>query len=75
MQGCPGHYETRLIVHAARRQGRVVVINDVPAEVCEVCGDTVFTLETSARISSILRAVDAGEREPDAVAPVLQFAA
>ncbi len=75
VQGCPGHYETRLVVHAARRRGRVVVINDVPAEICDVCGDTVFTLETSEHISSILRAVEAGELEPDEVAPVLQFAA
>ena len=75
VQGCPGHYETRLVVHAARRQGRVVVINDVPAEVCDVCGDTIYTLETSEHISAIFYALDEGELEPDEVAPVLQFAA
>jgi YgiT-type zinc finger domain-containing protein len=38
IEGCPGQYEERQIVHTIRRQGQVIVIDRVPAEVCSGCG-------------------------------------
>ena len=35
IQGCPGRYEPRLILHTVKRGADVVVFEDVPAEVVE----------------------------------------
>ena len=34
IQDCPGEYEQRSVLHTVRRNGRVIVIYHVPAEVC-----------------------------------------
>ena len=39
IQGCPGEYEERTVVHTVRENDQVTVINHVPAEVCRACGD------------------------------------
>lgn len=55
IQGCPGEYEEREIVHTVRYRGRVVVIDGVPAEVCSVCGDVLLKPETVRHIEELLR--------------------
>ena len=45
IEGCPGEYEERKIVHTVRHQGQVTVIDHVPAEVCPVCGDVLLNPE------------------------------
>jgi YgiT-type zinc finger domain-containing protein len=52
--GCPGEYESRRVVHTARRGDRTIVIEEVPAEVCSVCGDTLFSAETVRSLESLL---------------------
>lgn len=42
-EGCPGEYEQREVVHTVRQDDRIIVIDHVPAEVCTVCGDVLFT--------------------------------
>ena len=32
--GCPGEYEQREVVRAIRQGSRIIVIEDIPAEVC-----------------------------------------
>lgn len=54
IEGCPGEYEERKIVHTVRHQGQVIVIDHVPAEVCPICGDTLFNPETVRRIEVLL---------------------
>lgn len=56
IEGCPGEYEERKIVHTVRHQGQVIVIDHVPAEVCSVCGDVLLKPETVRRIEVLLRA-------------------
>ena len=53
--GCPGEYERREVVHTVRHGGEVVVIDRVPAEVCTICGDVLFTPETVRQIEQLLR--------------------
>ncbi len=36
--GCPGEYEQREVVRAVRQGSRIIVIEHIPAEVCNVCG-------------------------------------
>lgn len=69
--GCPGTYETREVVYSTRYRGAIVVAQDVPAEVCPICGDTLFTPETAEQLQRIVR-----ERAQPVVeqAPVYQFA-
>ena len=51
---CPGEYEDRKILHTVRHQGKVMVIDHVPAEVCSVCGDVLLKPETVLRLEELL---------------------
>lgn len=55
IEGCPGEYEERRIVHTVRHKGQVIVIDHVPAEVCSVCGDVLLKPETVRHIEELLR--------------------
>jgi len=70
IQGCPGEYEARTVVHTVRHHGEVVVIDHVPAEVCAVCGDVLLTPETVRRIEALLR----NDPAPARTVPLLEFA-
>ena len=70
IEGCPGEYEEREIVHTVRHRGEIVVIEGVPAEVCSVCGDVLLTPETVRRIEALLE----HRAEPEARAPLYQYA-
>lgn len=50
---CSGEYEQREVVHTVRRGDQIIVIDHVPAEVCSVCGDVLFTPETVRRIEAL----------------------
>jgi YgiT-type zinc finger domain-containing protein len=50
IEGCTGEYEDRKIVHTVRQGNRIIVIDHVPAEVCTICGDVLFTPETVRHI-------------------------
>ena len=70
IQGCPGGYEQRQVVHTVRHKGEIVVVQDVPAEVCSVCGDVLFTPETVQHLQRIVR----DRSQPVSQAPVFQYA-
>jgi YgiT-type zinc finger domain-containing protein len=69
IEGCPGEHEDRRIVHTVRRDGEVIVIDGVPAEVCPVCGDVLLRPETIRRIEELLE----GEATPVSTAPLYQY--
>jgi YgiT-type zinc finger domain-containing protein len=48
IEGCPGPYEPKTVIHTVRSSGRVMVIDHVPAEECSVCGDVLFTPQTGS---------------------------
>ncbi len=70
IQECPGHYEERRIVHAVRNRGRVLAFEQVPAEVCSFCGDTLFTPETVGKLDELMAEPPATTR----VAPLYKLA-
>ena len=70
IQGCPGEYEERTIVHTVRHRGNVVVIDHVPAEVCSVCGDVLLTPDTVRRIEKLLES----SQKPEKAVPLYEFA-
>jgi YgiT-type zinc finger domain-containing protein len=51
--GCPGRYEARETVVVERVQGQLMVIEQVPVEVCDVCGDTLFHPETVRHLEAL----------------------
>ncbi len=70
IEGCPGEYEERQIVHTVRYRGQVIVIDHVPAEVCSVCGDVLLKPETVRRIEELLRTM----AEPTRTVPLYEYA-
>ena len=55
IEGCPGEYEQREIMHMERHGDEIVVIEHVPAEVCTICGDVLFTPETVRQLERLQR--------------------
>lgn len=70
LQGCPGRYEQRTVIQTVRHQGRVVAIDHVPAEVCPVCGDVLFQMETVRALERLLQEIG----QPDAPVPLYEYA-
>lgn len=68
--GCPGHYRDARVTHTVRHRGSIVVIDHVPAEVCDVCGDVLFTPETVRHIERLLE----DRSEPVKTVPLYEYA-
>jgi len=68
--GCPGTYETRETVCVERAGGQLIVIEHVPVDVCDVCGDVLFRPETVRRLEALRRA----DTPPARTAPVYAYA-
>jgi HTH-type transcriptional regulator/antitoxin MqsA len=66
---CEGEYEEKVVVRSYRWHGKTIVVEDVPALVCDRCGDTLIKEETVATIDELLRR----EVEPLQYAPVYRF--
>jgi len=70
IEGCPGEYEGRQIIHTVRYRGQVIVIDRVPAEVCSVCGDVLLKPDTVRQIEELLRAAT----QPARTVPLYEYA-
>lgn len=53
--GCPGEYEDKFITHKVEQPDGVAYIDNVPAKVCVLCGDTILASETLKVIEEILK--------------------
>jgi YgiT-type zinc finger domain-containing protein len=69
VDGCPGHYERRGVTHTVRHEGQLVVIDHVPADVCTICGDVLFSPETIRVIEQMLST----RSQPSGSAPIYEF--
>lgn len=70
IEGCPGEYENRRITHTVRQRDQVIVVDHVPAEVCNLCGDVLLKPETIRRIEKLLES----QREPAGTVPLYEYA-
>lgn len=70
IKGCPGKYEQRNIVHTLNHHGAVIVIENVPAETCSLCGDVLLSPETVEHIEGLLKQRPQSKK----TAPVYEFA-
>jgi YgiT-type zinc finger domain-containing protein len=69
VQGCPGEMEERRIVHTFLRGGEPIVVENLPAWVCPVCGYTVLDLQ----VLDMLFSFDPETTEPVRHAPVFRL--
>ena len=60
---CRGVLVRKRISYAATRKGYHLIIDEVPAWVCEQCGEPLFDEETVDTIQEVLRGVDARLRK------------
>ncbi|MCX7015812.1 MAG: YgiT-type zinc finger protein [Candidatus Sumerlaeota bacterium] len=70
IQGCPGEYEEKLIVHTVKRRNDIMVFKNVPAEVCHVCSDILLTSETVQHLEKMILAGG----KPEKVVPLYEYA-
>ena len=70
IEGCQGEYEQREVVHTIHQGNRIIVIDHVPAEVCTICGDVLFTPETVRQIERLRYTAAA----PARTVPLYEFA-
>jgi YgiT-type zinc finger domain-containing protein len=70
IEGCPGEYELKTVIHTVRKDGRVIVIDHVPAEVCSACGDVLFSPQTVRHIEHLLENLGA----PSKSVPLFEYA-
>ena len=62
-----GIYRQKLVLFSAHRGDRLIVVDDVPALVCETCGDQIFA-ENAARGIEL-----AIQGEPAYSSPIYRF--
>ena len=70
-QVCSGKMEVKKINHDVWVDRKLFVVKGVPAEVCERCGETVFTPQITDRILSTLK--HAQNPQKTLKVPVLQL--
>ena len=64
-----GTYREKRVVFKSKRDGRLMVVEDVPARVCDTCGDEIISLDTALEIERVL------EGEPAYSSPIYRFPA
>lgn len=69
LPGCPGTEELKPLVYTARRKGQLIVFRNVPAWVCNFCGETVFTPDTSRRLEQLQE----NPGQPVGMVPLYEF--
>ncbi len=69
INGCPGKYEEQEINHTVRHRGEIFVIDQVPAEVCTVCGDVLLKPGVVRHMEELLQT----EAKPSRMVPLLDF--
>ncbi len=68
-QLCDGKYRKRLVPHTQYYRGELVVIDHVPALVCDKCGDTLYEPDTAERIEEII----SSRKKPSRTIPVYEY--
>jgi len=71
IRGCTGTYRERTTSRIEDVAGRRIVIDGIPAEVCDRCGDSLFSPDAVRGIEEARKRAAAAP--PDSTAPVYQF--
>ena len=71
LAGCPGAYEARRIAVIEYHAGQLVVVDGVPARVCDECGDELLDWPTVQQLEALAQQRPA----PAEVVPLYHFPA
>ncbi len=55
---CQGHLTRKPVSYTVTRKSYHLILDDVPAWVCEQCGEPLFDVETVDAIQSMIQAVE-----------------
>ncbi len=69
LKSCPGEYKPQKIAYMLEREGEIIVFRDVPALVCDVCGDILLDSEVVEKLSRLIKE----KKEPVGMAPVVCY--
>ena len=69
LEQCPGEYRETHIAQVFTRNGESIVIEGIPAKVCDVCGDTLLDWAAVERLWTTLDTA----QQPRKYAPVYAF--
>ena len=69
---CGGKVVSKKVKLDLWTKGKLIVIEDVPADVCDLCGEEAFSPQTSKKIDYLIRI----EKKPksETVVPIFSFA-
>jgi YgiT-type zinc finger domain-containing protein len=72
---CGGEVEEQRIEYDYRRQGRLLIISNVPAGVCRQCGEKYFTPDVLKKMDETYHDIFDRHREPERVlgVPAVSF--
>lgn len=65
---CRGELQRKLVNYTANRNGYHLIIDDVPAWVCNQCGEPMFDEETVTAIQAMLTEMDSHRHKLTALA-------
>ena len=54
IQGCSGEYINKRVNQSFNKDGHLLVIDGIPALVCDVCGDVIFSADTTKAVEALL---------------------
>ena len=69
VQGCPGSYEEKHMVHTVHKGDDIFVFDHVPAEVCSACGDILLKPETVRHLEKLLK----DKVKPEKMIPLYEY--
>lgn len=71
---CKGNLIYKKITYTQELEGKVYVVNDVPALVCSQCGEQYLSPETVDRIQKVIEKGEQKKLKPIQQIPVFHFA-
>jgi YgiT-type zinc finger domain-containing protein len=71
IENCPGEYEEKNIIHTLKYKGEVIVIKNVPALVCQICGDVLIKPKTIKMLERILS--NSNKSKPEYQVPLYDY--
>jgi len=65
---CQGNLRPGTASYVVNRNGYHLIIDDVPALICEQCGEPLFTEEAVSLVQNMIRSLDAQRKELSEIA-------
>ena len=70
---CKGNLVNKKITYTQELEGKVYVVSDVPALVCDQCGETYLSPDTVDRVQEVIEKGEQKKLKPVQQIPVFHF--